>query len=931
MRFLGGEAWQQALAGRVQALPLDLRRFDPGRATAARLRRRKAPYALIRDDRLDPRGVQPSGALRLRASLSPVLAWLDVKDAGARDGAMLIVGLKDSAWTATAKGTARLFRWNERTKRLSLVRLSATGEDASYVWAWLNQPGRYAVIGLPTNPRLLAVLEQLRSGLPLLSNAGEIARQTFKNDICQYILCAPGAIGRTTRGGSLQKLNEDLVRGRWPAPPDGGGNVGGDPCALCMRFGFDAGLPELQILDDIDRLPVPWFTNTPLATQWTELGPTYVGGVSMDVSVDPADSRKVYALAQFGGLWRLDWNATYTQYTWTPLTDYAPTLAGSAVAIAPSNPGTIYYYDARGVIRYTTNGGATWKECPAFIDPVSRLEVHPTDPNDLYIATTTGLWRWQVGQNPTRLQTGDITDVALDPDDPGIIYAASRGIGVQRFGPAGTGAAWATVFSRTDAQALSVGIYSGETLKLAVGRQGTPATRTVAVKIGPRPVDGQGNPTMASFSEVFVSRSAGIAGSWSRCTPMPVTSFYNAGDWVNVIAVDPHDDNVMLVGTQYLLRTEDGGTSWMIVLLPNYVDSQHHEDQHRVSFDKSRPGVAYVANDGGIYESRDHGARWQAINNGYRTLPTFYGGAHQHSGMMNINHWGVWGNADFASLGWGMFEGPAWEFNPVRSDPHRPDVFFIYQTGLVRHVLDPTGATDRSIWTTFQTGTFAFSPDPSLDVAIAAEVNTGATPTSALRRTLNASATAPTWTRELVTDAAGASVLEIAGAYFMGTVFSPARPRAAYAIEGASRTVFFKNDVTTATAWVRRGTVTGDVLGLAASPANVDTVFVLTTGALLRSIDGGTTFTGMVTPMSAPPTGTFRQLCCSPSDGWLYLRTDVGLFVSPNDGSSWFGFNERLPNAQIYDIWLGGDYLYATLYGRGLWRRQISGFTAAGP
>lgn len=146
-RFLGSETWQQALGARVESPPLDLRLFDPGRAVAARMRRKALRCSLLREGKVDPRGVEQRAVVKLRASLSPVLAWIDVNDLGVRDGAMLIVALNEVAWNATAKGTARLFHWNEATRRLLLVRLSATGEDASYVWGWLSAPGRMRLSG----------------------------------------------------------------------------------------------------------------------------------------------------------------------------------------------------------------------------------------------------------------------------------------------------------------------------------------------------------------------------------------------------------------------------------------------------------------------------------------------------------------------------------------------------------------------------------------------------------------------------------------------------------------------------------------------------------------------------------------------------------------------------------------------------------------
>src|SRR5262249_23620626 len=129
--------------------------------------------------------------------------------------------------------------------------------------------------------------------------------------------------------------------------------------------------------------------------------------------------------------------------------------------------------------------------------------------------------------------------------------------------------------------------------------QGTDATRTVAVRFD---------------QEVLINRRGGRdvgvpgGGPWMSAGQVGGNGY---ADWCHVIAVDPFDDNVILSGAQQLYRTPDGGLTWAL-----FIDYYHpHEDQHRIVFDPTQPGVVYAANDGGVFRSTDRGVTWQVDAN----------------------------------------------------------------------------------------------------------------------------------------------------------------------------------------------------------------------------------------------------------------------------------------------------------------------------
>src|SRR6476659_4494666 len=108
---------------------------------------------------------------------------------------------------------------------------------------------------------------------------------------------------------------------------------------------------KLQLLRLEDRLTPS--NSIPLNTvSWTPLGPapinsgtapgnlTSSGRISA-IAADPADPNILYIGAASGGIWKTT-NANATAPTWTPLTDNMGALTSGGIAIAPSDPNTIY-------------------------------------------------------------------------------------------------------------------------------------------------------------------------------------------------------------------------------------------------------------------------------------------------------------------------------------------------------------------------------------------------------------------------------------------------------------------------------------------------------------------------------------------------------------------------------------------------------------
>ena len=177
--------------------------------------------------------------------------------------------------------------------------------------------------------------------------------------------------------------------------------------------------------------------------------------------------------------------------------------------------------------------------------------------------------------------------VAIDPRNPHVLYAGSRGEGIWR--SASRGADWERAdFPEADVFALAVSpvdgaVYAGtEPSKLFVSRD-----------------------QVQSWRELKALQDIPSRPNWSF-PPRPWTSH------VRSIAPSPFDAQLLLVGIELggLMRTEDGGATW----------SDHRpgaqKDVHALAWHPRVPGRAYEAGGGGAAWSHDQGLTWQPADGG---------------------------------------------------------------------------------------------------------------------------------------------------------------------------------------------------------------------------------------------------------------------------------------------------------------------------
>jgi PKD domain len=395
-------------------------------------------------------------------------------------------------------------------------------------------------------------------------------------------------------------------------------------------------------------------------TTWTSIGPTKTlwrsvfswpetSGRIKSIAIDPSGA--VYVGAAVGGIWRRDGSS------WTPLTDFQPTLASGVIAIDPSDANTIYVgtgeansaipsYYGGGILK-SVDGGATWTNIIGpFLNAIENggdgiggqlaggarfaaLAVSPTDRNVLLGAVQmrtnrlvdSGIYRSaDGGLNWSLVLTGNTgSSVVFHPTDGNIVYAAlgstfpSAAAGIYKSVDAGQ--TW-SLLTGTGANLLptaNVGL-----IRLAISRSNPQILYAGIANDG------------VSFGHLLgLYKTSDSGTNWTKLTATPDYCAFQCY-YSHAIAVHPTNPDLVVVGGDgvtgnLVYRTADGGGHWDEIAgtAPNRL----HNDVQAFAF-TSDGSALYVATDGGIATTTTLTAptvTWNLINDNL-AITQFYSG-----------------------------------------------------------------------------------------------------------------------------------------------------------------------------------------------------------------------------------------------------------------------------------------------------------------
>lgn len=358
------------------------------------------------------------------------------------------------------------------------------------------------------------------------------------------------------------------------------------------------------------------------ALRFRSIGPANMSGRLVDIAVVEMDTRVYYLASATGGVWKTTDNGV----RFTPVFEGEAVHSVGDVVVHQRDTSVVWVGTGERANRQSsswgdgvyksTDGGESWRNMGlAESHHIGRIVIHPDDPDVVYVAAQGHLW----GPNPERglyrtmdggeswelvlfsdPMTGAV-DVAMDPSNPDVLYAAMyqrqrRPWGFHGGGP-GSGLYKSTdggdSWTRLTTPRLDNGLPSGE-----VGRIGITIYRSdprivyVSVEQGER----------FNASTAYEQRLAGIY----RSADSGETWTYQ-GDWnprpmyASQPLVDPNDDQRIYMLNSYSYSDDAG------VTFTQPREHRTHGDDRLVWVNPDDSNHVLKLDDGGLGISYDRG------------------------------------------------------------------------------------------------------------------------------------------------------------------------------------------------------------------------------------------------------------------------------------------------------------------------------------
>lgn len=346
--------------------------------------------------------------------------------------------------------------------------------------------------------------------------------------------------------------------------------------------------------------------------KWRSIGP-YRGGRVAAVAGVASDEFTYYFGATGGGVWKtIDGGEN-----WRPITDgQIGTGSVGAIAVAESDPNVIYLgmgeRTVRGNVSYgdgiykSTDAGSTWKHIGLKDSRhIFRVRIHPKNPDIVYVAalghlfgdnTERGVFRsTDGGKNWTKIlyrneKTG-ATDLIIDPVNSNTLYA---GLWEVRRTPYSleSGGKGSGLFKSTD---------SGDTWTELTQNKGLPKTTIGNIGVTVSPVNHDRVWAIVEAEEGGVFRSDDAGKTWARVNED--RNLRQRAWYYSRIYADPKNlDTVYVLNVQFH-KSNDGGKSFSTISVP-------HGDNHDLWIDPNNPLRMIYGDDGGASVSFNGGKTW---------------------------------------------------------------------------------------------------------------------------------------------------------------------------------------------------------------------------------------------------------------------------------------------------------------------------------
>jgi photosystem II stability/assembly factor-like uncharacterized protein len=679
---------------------------------------------------------------------------------------------------------------------------------------------------------------------------------------------------------------------------------------------------------------------------WRTIGPLR-GGRTVAATGSPDNPNLFYIAAVNGGIWKSD----DAGRTWMPIFDGGPTGSIGALAVAWSDPKTIYAGSGEGLQRpdlsigdgiyKSTDAGATWTNVGLRdAQQIGSMAVDPHDPNRVFVAalghpygpneqrgifrSTDGGATWQrvLYKNA---DTGAF-DVAIDPHDAKTVYAT---LWAARQAPWEVGGSFeipgSGVFKSTDGGTTWTQLAAG--LPARIGRSEVavaPSDANVVYVYADEESKGE------DAGALYRSDDAGAHFTKVNAA----ANIGERGDDLVSLAVDPQNAHLIYLTNTSTYASSDGGKSFTAIR-----GAPGGDDYHTVWVNPTNPKIVLLASDQGAVITVNGGRTWSSwfnqptaqmyhVNADDR-FPYRVCGGQQESGSACVLSRGPWGETtvrDWYTVG-------AEEYGYVVPDPLHPGTFyggkverFDEATGGVQEV-SPIVRRDKT-HRVVRTEPLAFSHFDKHRLYFGSNVVWTTRDGGHAWQQIS-----PDLTRE------HPGVPAVLGPFEADDPQSGAHRGVVYALAPSYRkpgTLWAGTD--DGLVWITRDggahwknitppqlTPWSKVAQIDASRADDDTAYVAVTRFRLDDLhpyvyithDGGATWTLAVRGLPDEPVNAVREDPAARE--LLYAATENGVYASFDGGAQWQSLQLDLPHTSVRDAIVHGDDLVIATHGRGFW------------
>ncbi|MFN7948263.1 MAG: hypothetical protein U0Z53_23130 [Blastocatellia bacterium] len=678
----------------------------------------------------------------------------------------------------------------------------------------------------------------------------------------------------------------------------------------------------MELRADLQQAPGQLGPPAGTGPQWRFLGPTMilngqtygdsrvtVSGRVAAIAIDPSNSSHLLCGSAGGGVWE----SRDRGATWTPRTDYMPTLTVGALAFNPASPGIVYcgtgegnFYShlGAGVLR-SNDGGTTWAvlaSSPFVGQGFFDLLVDRANSNHLLAATTGGIYvSNDGGASWIQSRTSRCWDLSMHSAggaNAEILAACTDGL----YRSTNGGTSWVKV-------PLPGAPETFERLAVDISRS-NPAVAYAFGAGDPRiPIPGDATHKMPT---PYLWRRTTAGGAFTA-VPLPakVITTQSRYDWF--LAVSPDTDAQIYLGAIEAYRGTLTGTTWNWVMISNKDGDDIHPDQHAIAIDPANANIIYVGNDGGLFTSPDRGTSWKSLNNGLGITELEY--IAQDYGS---SRWLMGGTQDNGSIrytggrNWDhIADGDGGDCGVNRDDPNTVFHSF-YNMGLERSTVRGNFGSFNWIGPNTPEGYKCLFYPPM-------EVN-NSTVAQAGQSVFVSRNNGSNWTEIALPASQVASAMYIPNpdTVFIGTILGKL-----YRLiwSGAAWSAATELPSPRPGAWI------SDIF---VDAGNLNQIWITSTmtggGRVFRTDNGGGSWKDRSAGLPSLPMNAVEVDPANSNRVWV--AADLGVYQSLDGGATWASFSNGLPNALVADLLFHphARVLRAALRNRGVWEIPADGW-----